>query len=181
VRRPTSFTVFAILCFVFGGFAVLGFLMALPIYALEAGRPAENPAYEALVQPPGLMTYTKVANVLALLTAPLLVAAGVGLMRMRAWARTLCIVYGAYGVAAAVVGLVFNLAVYLPAIQDAAAAQPTAMRTGMIGGVVFAIIAGVICGLGWPIALLIFSFRRATVDALRATPPAPDEPVPGPR
>ena len=103
MQRPTAVTVFGVLNIVFGVMAVTCTPFALITTKLsqrmldnlpEASR-MENPVQE-MMQSPGFMTYTYVSTAVGMAFGALLIAAGIGLLKLRPWARLVSIGYAVY-------------------------------------------------------------------------------------
>jgi hypothetical protein len=127
-KRPTAVTVIAIINFVLGGLALLNLLcggLALALLAWMAGNmpvPAGQPnpfkEMEGLFKSiPGFIPTVIAKTSLDLVLAIVLIVAGVGLLRMRRWARTACLIYAAVTILATLGYTVYNFAVVLPAME----------------------------------------------------------------
>jgi hypothetical protein len=118
----------------------------------------ENPAYAA---------WLKFSIPLGLLSCTILLVAGIGLLWLKSWARTLSIAYAIYGICmgilATAVGSIFMILPFFKNHQDSQAAA-TAMF-GLVGGAIC-----VCLGLIYPILLLLFMLRPTVAAAFH--PPA---------
>ena len=98
------------------------------------------------------------SHILGSVAGIVIVAAGIGLLGLKPWARTASIVYAVYAIVATTVGTILNLTVVLPRVAE--------LAPGLMGGMV-----GVSCGsviyLVYPILLLIFMTRPNVVAAFR--------------
>jgi hypothetical protein len=152
-RRPTTLTVFGILNIVFGG---LG-LMCTPISLLILffGN-MQDPGSRIMRESRLFVTWTAIASPLGFIMAGVLLAAGIGLLSCRNWARLASIVYGIYGIVMGIAGgIITAVTVAAPLLQvHTQGPQAAGAIGGAIGG-----IAGSCCGLGYPIVLLIFMMR----------------------
>ena len=176
MQRPTAVTVFGVLNIVFGVMAVTCTPFALITTKLsqsmldnlpEASR-MENPVLE-MMQSPGFMAYTYVSTAVGMAFGALLIAAGIGLLKLRPWARLVSIGYAVYswvGTAAGQVIAYFLL--YAPMLETAPPSGGPA-SAAFVGPVV-----GSCVSLVYPTILLIFMLRpeiRAAFQPGWGTPP----------
>jgi hypothetical protein len=155
-RRPTAVLVIAILHLVGGGLDLLGvicggvaqavgnpFANTAPAGAQQAEMARLRQQIEAL-NPPAFVYGSLTANLLLDL---MLLTAGIGLLWMQPWSRTLSLVYAVLAILNRLFVVVFGLVVTVPAfqalIQQQGPADPNLqpflsfMRVGMIGGLLF--------------------------------------------
>jgi hypothetical protein len=104
MQRPTSLTVIGWLAVGFGSLAVLGGLMGLTVSLLVPETHDVSTQDTADMPTPfGIMTpvfrYFWVLATVQLLAAALLIVAGIGLLRLKAWARTAIEVFAWLGLA----------------------------------------------------------------------------------
>jgi hypothetical protein len=151
-RRPTSVTVLSILHLVGG---CLGLVAALCSGAMQLasgsvyGAAAKQQGFAAaatqvLERVPG----QQVVIILSLVAYPaldlVLIIAGIGLLRRQSWARSLSLVYALTSILLHTMGVVWTLAVVMPAMKQLVSAQlakappvqQVAFRAGMIGALV---------------------------------------------
>jgi hypothetical protein len=170
MSRPTVITVLGILNIVFAVFGLLGMIATIAL--LSAGANSNNPVVNMMRENAAFATWMKISVPLGLLNCVALLAAGIGLLRMKEWARKLSIAYAIY---AMVTGLAGTVATFFwvtrPMLERASQAQgPEA--AGAIGGAVGGLVGGCL-GLIYPILLLIFMLRPKIAAAFRpAIPPA---------
>jgi hypothetical protein len=178
-KRPTAVTVIAVLNFVIGGLGLLGLLCGglgmLLLGSLVSNMPAPpqgqpNPLKEMMAfyeSVPGYIPFMIVSAVLGGIMAVVLIVAGIGLLRMRGWARMACFVYAVYAILSSLGGAAYNFAVVLPAtekwmaefqkkIQPKGAAAPAGPGASIntISGAA-GTIAGTIYGIAYALVLLI--------------------------
>ena len=181
MQRPTSVLVFGILNLVFGLLGLCGTLAALAMmYGPLAEQMAQMGKDNVTVQLQADPTYHGFMLVMSVVGFPftiLLVAAGVGLLRMRPWGRTGSIVYGVYDIIATIAALVMNYVFILFPLMQRVDQLPEAERVGVMAGMMGGIAGGCI-SLIYPILLLVFMYRanvRAAFAAVAAaemrTPP----------
>lgn len=154
--RPTSVTVFGVLCIVFGGLA----LLCLPFSVFVTLR-MPNPMYEI----PGFKPWMVFSSFLGLGAAIWQLTTGVGLLRLRTWARKSAVAYGWFAIVFGIIGIVVNLVIVLPGMREAMGgnSEPAA-AAGMMGGMIGGIGGGLI-GMIYPILLIIFMSKRHVVEA----------------
>ena len=185
MQRPTAVTVFGILNIAFGAMALvctpLSFLMSFASQAMLENMPdvpqAENP-FQEMMEAPGFMTYTYVTTALGMAVGGLLLVAGIGLLRLRPWARHVSIGYGVYAWVSAIAGgIISYFVIYAPMAEklaEVSGPQSASLIGGMFGGV-----AGMCIGLIYPTILLIFMLRPEIKAAFQpgwgTPPPVPPE------
>lgn len=165
-RRPGSVRTFGILNLVFAGMGVLGLAMTYAMHFSGVKLDPPNPTLEVAMQAPGYMDYIRVSVVTSALGVIALAVAGIGLLRMRAWARKLSIAYAVYAILNVITGLVATRH-YLAELSRS---SDPAAEAGVMGGLV-----GALIGLAYPVLLFVFMMKKDVRDAFdRAnTPPIP--------
>ena len=145
--RPMSVTIFGILNI---GFGLLDLLVTLfSMFVLPRMSVAENPI---LKQMHGNL-WTKITTPLDGIAAVFLLAAGVGLLLSKNWARIISIIYGAYAILECLVGGIVTLCSGAPGLT---------MVFSLFGGVVTAV---------YPVLIIYFMLRPNVVAALKPEPP----------
>jgi hypothetical protein len=191
-QRPAAVLVIAILHLVGGGLDLLGVVCGGAMQAAGAANPFGKTApagpeqvelarlqqqIEAL-NPPGYIYGELTAN---FVLDVMLLAAGIGLLSMRPWARTLSLVYAVLAILNRLFTVVFSFVVIIPAfeamIQEHAPKDPQAqsvislMKVGMIAGVVFGALFII-----YPIVVLIIlnlpHVKAAFLGQVEAPPPS---------
>jgi hypothetical protein len=152
MKRPASITTFGVLNIVFAVLGIFGLIVS--IAALFMPGAGNNPIVRLMRESPAFAAWMKISIPLGLLGCLVLLIAGIGLLRLKPWARKLSIGYSIYAIITGLLGLVMNfLFLIRPMLQEAAQRQgPEA--AGAIGG---AIGGGI--GLIYPVLLLIFMTR----------------------
>lgn len=168
MQRPTSITVFGILNIVFAVLGVFGVLATVALFASAAT--GHNPVIRLMRENPGYAAFLKVTIPLGLIAAVVLLAAGIGLLLLKPWARVTSIGYAIYTIAMGIIGMAVNVVfVVRPLLAEAAQAQgPEA--AGAIGGAIGGSIGGCL-GLIYPILLLVFMTRPKVAAAFRPAQP----------
>ena len=166
-------TVFGILNIGFSIFGLFGIVATIALFAAAAS--ANNPAIEMMRESPAFTAWMKISIPLGLLGSFVLLAAGVGLLLLKEWARKLSIGYAIYTIVFGLVGIVVTfLFVTRPMLERASQAEgPEA--AGAVGGAIGGSVGGCF-GLIYPILLLIFMLRPKVAAAFRSVGVAPPMP-----
>ncbi len=176
MQRPVSATVFGILNLVFAAFGLFGLLATVTL--LSTAADTHNPVARAMLDNPTFALWIKIGLPLGLIALLVLLVAGIGLLRLKEWARKLSIGYAIYAIVMGVVGMLMNLLfVVRPMLAQAQQQGPenAAAMAGAFGGVM-----GGCIGMIYPILLLIFLTRPKLVAAFQAPPESslpPDSPA----
>jgi hypothetical protein len=184
-ERPSAVLVVAILQICFGSLGLLGNLccgglqlaggsmafapppgaQALP--DVDAIMRAKLPHYAA-------MQYGGLA--LGLIAGTVMLVGGIGLLRMRPWARWLSIGYACYNIVSSIIGFIFTLTVTLPAMREVLAEplpQQAFSAMSMAEAMTTLILYGSLVLLVYPIALLIVMFLPHVREPFRAQTAGP--------
>lgn len=187
MQRPVVVTVFGILNIVFGVIGVVctpfGLLMGWLSQTMLDGMPEaqgmQNP-FQEMMSDPGFMAYTYISTALGMAASAALLAAGIGLLKLRPWARYISIGYGVYSWVSVIGGgiLTYYL-VYVPMIERMA--QENGFEQGpLIGGMIGGMFGGICFGLVYPTVLLVFMLlpdvKAAFQPGWDTPPPVPPEP-----
>ena len=168
MQRPTSVTVFGILNMVFAVFGVFGMIASIAVLMMPAS--SSNPVVKIMQENQAYAVWMKICIPLGLLSCAALLAAGIGLMCLKPWARTLSIGYAIYAIVFGILGMVVNFLFLVPPLLAQARQQHGPEAAGAIGGAIGGTIGGCI-GLIYPVVLLIFMFRPNVVAAFRPSAP----------
>jgi hypothetical protein len=190
MQRPTAVTVFGILNIVFGIMGItctpIGLLMSSVSQGLLEGIPEaqqmENPVQE-MMSDPTFTSYTYVSTALGMVVSAALLAAGIGLLKLRPWGRYISIGYAIYSWVSVVVGgIISYYLIYAPMMERMAeegGPQTAPFMGGMVGGMVGGMIGGFCFGLVYPTILLIFMLlpdvKAAFQPGWGTPPPVPPE------
>jgi len=159
-QRPTVVTVFGILNIVFGASALICIPIGL-IISFGLMQAHGNPILDALQGNRVYVLWTLISSVLGILAATVKITAGIGLLKLQAWARITSIGYAIYAICIAIVSMIMTAVVMVPLIQQshpASGPEGAAAIGGMIGGIAGGI-GGSCIALIYPILLLIFMTR----------------------
>lgn len=187
-RRPTAILVIGILNIVFGALGlicnpikIVGSLVPTP----EAGAPemAGMPPEQSemmrklneVSMSPAVKTYQIFDGGIGFLFSAILLAAGIGLLVMKPWGRTLSLVYAFYGIAAAIATMVFSwMMIITPLFQLVEQApDPQAkqiMQFGAYGGMGGALAQSCFSAV-YPVVILIVLTRPSITRALQGLSP----------
>ena len=169
MHRPTSVTVFGILNIVKAGFGIFLAITSIPL--LLAPADSNNPFIKMLHENPAYVAWVKFCIPLGLLSCAALLAAGIGLLCLKSWARTLSIAYAIFAIVFGILGMVVNFIFLVRPLLEQAQQQHGTEAAGAIGGAIGGTIGGCF-GLIYPVLLLIF-MSRPKVAAAFQPPPAP--------
>lgn len=156
MHRPASITVFGILNIVLGALGIVAPFVSIAL----SGLLKNDPVFRLMQENEGFQLYQKVAIPIGLVVSIALLICGVGLLRLRPWARLWAIIYSYYVIVASVVNPVISYYVYLrPMMEQMDDLEPQMQAmfkvttvAGLVGGACFAV--------GYAVLLLIFMNRR---------------------
>jgi hypothetical protein len=162
MQRPTSVTVFGILNLVFAALGLCGIafgVFGLAVLAnLPEGDMPPNPQVDAL-QNPGYLAFSYASIGLGALASIVLAIAGIGLLKLKSWGRSLSLGYAAYAIVMNIVGFVVSyIFIIQPAVALAEQGNNPEAQGQMIGAIVGGI-AGGCFGFVYPVLLAFFMFR----------------------
>ena len=166
--KPTSVTVFGILNIVFG---IMGLCQVVAFVGqtaiMESQQQINNPILE-LTNSPFYFGFTVVHMGLNFIATIFLLTSGIGLLGGKPYGRTLAIAWAIFALILSAVGVVFIALFLLMPLLERAAGMPEgpekmALIFGGIGGTV-----GGLCGMIYPVVLLIFMMRAPLVNYMRA-------------
>jgi|ERR1051325_854339 hypothetical protein len=164
MERPASVTTFGILNIVFAAVGFFGLLASIALYFAPAT--SHNPVVRIMHENPAYMTWIILTIPMGLISCGVLLAAGIGLLLLKPWARILSIGYAIYAVLFGLLGTVLNSIFLLPSLLEEASRRQGPEAAGAIGGAVGGTIGGCV-GLIYPILLLIFMTRPKLKEAFR--------------
>lgn len=174
MQRPVSLTVLGILNIGFGVLGILG--IATTIGMLSSESYADNPALKVMRDSPGYMTWLKLTVPLGIVSSLVLVAAGIGLLKVKSWGRIMSIAHAIYSIGFGIAGIVVNYLYLMRPLFAAAQRQQGPEAAGAIGGAIGASVGGCF-GLIYPVVLLVFMTRPGVIAAFRPRPVPPAIPL----
>lgn len=159
MNRPTSVTVLGILGIVLGVLGVLGALSVpfslMALAHLSETAPQDTPATSGVA-----LAWMYLSVGLKLVGTAALLTAGIGLLRLRPWARILTLSWAGYAIFIALVdALIAYTYVAKPAVAEASGS--TVVATGMIARIGFSLVSGTLL----PILFIVFMCRRPAIEA----------------
>jgi hypothetical protein len=159
-RMPPAILVLAIIGIVFAALGILGALFGAVVLFFPFFT---DPSLDALRHDPIYITATSITLVFGTLTTILLLAASLGSLKLRPWARKAMLLYALLALAQNLLGTLFNLLYTLPHMTIASPGSPAA-RAGFIGGVIGGLF-GLLFNAAWSICILYFFSRPSAIDA----------------
>jgi hypothetical protein len=169
MKRPTSVTVFGILNIVFAVLGVIGIFASIAMLKFVGKSQANNPVVKALHDNVVYAAWFKIMIPLGLIASMVLLAAGIGLLLLKNWARVTSIVYAIYTIIICLIGLAMNGVFLLLPLLNQSSHGSTVEAAGQIGAAIGATI-GSVFSLVYPILLLIFMTRPKVIAGFQ--PPA---------
>jgi hypothetical protein len=183
MKRPTSILVIAILHFVFGSCGGLCNLLGLVGAAASFGKlgAGANPKQAEMQKDierrmdekaPGNKAVQAAGNVMGLIYALMLIAAGIGLLSMQPWARVLSIVYGFLATLTTLASLVYQIIFIIPMVREVLPNDPNIppeFAQAMTSFIYIGVGVGACIGLGYPITVLIIMLLPGTAAAFSRT------------
>lgn len=168
-QKPTFTVVFGIIHLAFGVMGVCSapfallflFLPSLPKQVVQ-----NNPSFELMMENESYQIFMMIGAVLSVVGGIVLITLGVGLLKVKPWARTGSIVYAFYAVTHVVIASILNYFLFLEPLVEKLADSPSPQNdftlmtnyAGMCGGLLF--------GLVYPICILFFMMNRKRQDAM---------------
>ena len=174
MHRPAAVTTFGILNIFFAVFGVVGLAASMAMLAMP--ETTANPVVQIMRNNPAFATWMKISVPLGAVACIVLLAAGIGLLRMKEWGRKLSLAYAVYAIIAGLAGtLVTFIFVIRPLLEKAQTTQgPEA--AGAVGGAIGGSVGGCF-SLIYPVLLLIFMTRPKLVAAFRSPQEPPELPT----
>ena len=169
-QRPGVVTNFGVLNVVFAGLSLFGIMASIAM--LNAPAATKNPVVQLMRDNPAYLTWMKIMIPLGLLALAAQLTAGIGLLRLKAWARVLSIVYAIWAILFGLFGLGLNYVFLTRPLMEEAARKQGAESAAAMGGAMGSLFGGCF-GMVYPILLLIFMTRPKVIAAFR---PAASEP-----
>jgi hypothetical protein len=162
MNRPTAVTVFGVLNIVFAVFGVIGLIASVMLFLPQAN--STNPVIQLIHDRPAYAAWMKWSAALGGVVSVALLAAGIGLLHLKPWARTASVLYGIYAIVMVIAGSVVNYFFLLRPMLEQAQQKHGPEAAAAIGGAVGGTVGGCF-GLIYPVLLLIFMTRPNVVAA----------------
>lgn len=151
-RRPTSVTVFGILNIVFGGLTIL--CSPVGIFVLMMPQP------QTVVLPASIRFFSFISYGLGFLIAFVLLASGIGLLRLRKWARQVTYLYGWFTIIWAIVSTAISILLYALTLDRGEPQMSPVAIQGIVGS-----FCGGIVGLVYPIFIIVYMRKPHVIEA----------------
>ncbi len=166
--RPTVVTVFGILALIYGGVGLLcnPVNAAVNLAADLQGELPDDPIMQIAVSDTyrlGIGIYSIACFGFCLV----LTLAGIGLLKLKPWGRTLAMIYGVSSLLGSLIYLGFvSVVLFVPLIQEAGKAN-RAEATGVAFGAIFGGSVVILLGMILPALILIFLRKPEVVQAFQ--------------
>jgi len=180
-KRPASFTVFAVLCIVFASIGLLcdfiGLASQAASKAIAGAQAKNNPGQldqqemqkEFETKLPAYLAYQWGTMAVSFVMHVILLATGIGLLRMLPWSRPMCIVYGVLTILIQLGVMVYTLAFITPLLDELLNKQFEKQGTPVTvpgWALSLGVILGSLLGMTYAIILLIFALRPKMAQQL---------------
>lgn len=166
--RPTILTVAAVICIVFGIIGILGSLPSL------VGIHGNDPVTQAMMADTVVQSNLKTLALVNAIAGSVLLAAGIGLLKCREWARKATLGWSIYSIFASIAGTYFTLVHMMPAMQKGMQEQLKTMGESAASTAKIAMMAatggafmGLVFSIGLAIALMVMVTRAPVKAACR--------------
>jgi hypothetical protein len=164
-ERPMSVTIFGILNIGFAAFGLLSLLLSTVF--LSQMNTGANPVLKAMNDNPAYVTWTKISVPVGGIASVVLLAAGIGLLMLKNWARVVSIGYSIYAIVGGIIGGIVMFNVFESMLHQGAGGSPSVMIIGaMVGSLI-----GIVFALVYPILLIIFMTRPKIIAAFGPAQP----------
>jgi hypothetical protein len=165
MQRPTSVTVFGILNILFAALGMLSVLLLAALFTV-VGSSTNNPVVRLIHESSAYAAWLVVSIILGMIAAAALLAAGIGLLNLKSWARIVSIVYAIYALVSVPVSQLVNYFFLVRPLFEQAGHQQQPQVVGAAFGALGGSIGGCF-GLVYPILLLVFMTRPNVVAAFK--------------
>lgn len=178
--RPNVVFVMGILNIVLGGIWLLITMCGAASNAFTLttkSASAFNPVLDKMKEVPGFVPFKIADSCWSFLFAIALIVSGIGLIKMKNWARATSVVFSVLSLLEQIGAVIFTFAVISPALGDAMQDQPFSQLMGNSPMGIAIQVAAAAMGMIYPIALLV-TMLLPTVRAAfagRLPPPEPDK------
>lgn len=154
-QRPQSVTVFGILNIVFGSLSLMCFPAAFVVSSLSFLPQQET---TSIVLPPQMEVFSHVQNGVGLVFALVSLISGIGLLKLKKWARQLAYGYGWVSIGWKILSLIISAILYASILKQVSSETAPIIIGSMCGWPI---------GLIYPILLVIFMRKPHVIEACR--------------
>jgi hypothetical protein len=158
VEKPTSVTVFGVLNCVFGGLGII--CTPISLIGLFIGDLLPMAQANRMEIAPGYKVFLVISAIAGVCFAAWLLSLGIGLLKMKSWARRGSVIYACIAIVWGIAGIIITVLATLLGWMGPAESETPAMIGGMVGGA-----CGGMLGLIYPVLLLIFMQSRKVKEA----------------
>ena len=167
---PVGVKVVSIIGIIWGILTLLGSLWGIVSLSVRIGPP--NPALDALYNDPAYVGAMVISSILGFALGLLLLAASIGSLNLRSWARKGMLIYAGLACANTILGTIISFAFVIPKMTETLArTSPAAAEGAKIGGIIGGG-CGIILGLALPVAIFAVFNSPTTKDAFNGIFPA---------
>lgn len=160
--KPVGPIIFGVLNILWGVFTAFGVLVSVfSLWMLGRGMGGPNPFGDQMASSPAYRMFNIGGIALGAVFAVVLLVAGVGMLKLAWWGRTLSIAYSVYALLSGLVGAVVNYFMLFQPMMQQANQGGGPQAAGAMMGAFFGVI-GTCIGMIYPLALLIYCLRPAT-------------------
>lgn len=164
MHRPISVVVFGIVNFAFAALCVAGLIASVSLFS--AGPDSMDSTIRLMHSFPAYTAWLRICIPLGALEALAALAAGIGMLLLRPWARLCSIVYAIYSIVFMVAAVLVNLTLMVQPMFQQARPDQVRAAAAAIGGPLTGTI-GAFLLIIYPITLLVFMLRPRVAAAFR--------------
>lgn len=168
-EKPVAGIVFGILNLFFGIFGICGVVGTSVMFfiKLDPELVKQNPALQLMEDSEFYKLFMYGSMVTGLIFTFVLIGAGIGLLTLKPYGRTLSIWYSWYGIISTILTAVVNVFIVFPALFEHMNNMPPGpAQAGAIGGIIGGVVGLVIAPI-YPGLLLFFMYRPKIIAAYR--------------
>ena len=149
--RPTSFTVFGIINIVWGAMGILAIPLGIIMMFIRPRNISLSESFRVRLM---------LSSVVGLACAVLLIVTGIGLLKLKSWARVWTLGYGLFAIGWGILGMIVNIIF----MSSGGYGYSSQQMPGMVGGVIGGFCGGIV-GLIYPILLVVFMRKENVIQA----------------
>lgn len=172
MKRPTSVLVFGVINIIFGALGLCGLIVQLSIQlsGFDQLQGQNNPTLELMQEltqtNPAYELYTQLMMVLGSVMTILILVAGIGLIKLKNWARLSSIGWAVFTIATTIMNtLITFVLVFIPLLDQLTGPERIGIQIGIVFSIIFAFVFFVYS------AFMIFKLTRPAIVAAFADDP----------